>query len=302
MYPADVMPFQKLAGKTGQVILPVLGYSGCAWTGFPSSKNFSPCRLCGMLLLSLQERAYSDSAVTSPSPRFSFGLVTANWTREGLQIGVTWQTVLERGSQSSLCWMGSCRSVTLPVGWLRDCWQPRVLFQRELSCTLLCPLLWPSLSSVGRHWDVAADAVHCRNLAGSSSKAAFLCNRQPQMCLFTSTVVFQGFMLWRKRWQRQPALSKITALFSDKPNGHKLETMSAPHFRALPEPALWDRAVLFIWHLGGREECNTGFSSVVIWPDQVDPYLAICSMKYNNAVCSTSMFLDDVWTVQSECD
>lgn len=38
--------------------------------------------------------------------------------------------------------------------------------------------------------------------------------------------------------KKQPALSKITALFFDKPNGHKLETMSAPHFRELPEPAL----------------------------------------------------------------
>lgn len=78
--------------------------------------------------------------------------------------------------------------------------------------------------------------------------------------------------------------------------------MSAPCFRELPEPALRDRTMLFIWHLGGQKEFNTDFSSAVIWPYQVDPYLAICSMKYNNAVCSTSVFLDDVWTVQSGCD
>lgn len=54
MFPADVTPFQKLAGKTGHVILPGLGCSGSAWIGFPSSKSFSPagfvmccCSPCG---------------------------------------------------------------------------------------------------------------------------------------------------------------------------------------------------------------------------------------------------------------
>lgn len=60
--------------------------------------------------------------------------------------------------------------------------------------------------------------------------------------------------------------------------------------------------MFFTRHLGGQEEFNTDLSSVVVLPHQVYPYLAICSMKYNDALCSTSVFLDDVWTVQSDCD
>lgn len=56
---------------------------------------------------------------------------------------------------------------------------------------LLCLLLRPFLSgsSIGRRGDVAAAVGHRRNLAVSSSKAAFLWNTdlnrdQPQVCLF----------------------------------------------------------------------------------------------------------------------
>lgn len=153
----------------------------------------------------------------------------ARWTREGLQKRSSWQTCGGERVRvvlvlNGLLWLLDIRrSLTLCVGWLEDHWQPPILFQRELSFTvlhlLLCPFL--SWSSIGRHWDVAADAMHCRHLAGSSSKATFLCNReldwdQPQICLFTSAVVFFFEGKIENSYQNS---AKLPISGFDKPNG-----------------------------------------------------------------------------------
>lgn len=204
MYPADVMPFQKLAGKMGQVILPGLGCSSCVWTGFPSSKSFSPAGFVICCCSPCRKELTVAVLWSPPAQGFHLG-----WSQQ-IEPGKAFRKdsldrLYWREAPSHPCaeWAAAGQmQICNPSCWLaqRLLTASSSLLERAFLHAALSPVVTlPKLSWQAEVWLL----MQC--IAGTSLAVAqnrHFSATDNLRCLFTSTVVFQGFMLWRKSWKK----------------------------------------------------------------------------------------------------